>query len=127
MMRAILGIALGAGSEFETTVVESGADALRHFAQFGADFVILDVWMPELDGPATLAQLRQIPGGASVPVAFLSAKDDPEEIAALRALGVVAVLQKPFDLVEFPNIIKLQIARSRQGAVRPDGGSDIHG
>lgn len=61
------------------------------------DAVLLDVMMPGLDGPATLAQLRTIPAVTTLPVVFLTAKAYPREVEALRALGAVGVLPKPFD------------------------------
>jgi CheY-like chemotaxis protein len=61
------------------------------------DAILLDVVMPRLDGPATLARLRADDRLSAIPVAFLTAHgDDPEECAALLALGAVAVIAKPF-------------------------------
>jgi two-component system OmpR family response regulator len=59
--------------------------------------IVLDVMMPGLDGPGTLARLRADPRTAKVPVVFLTAKAMPAEVARLRELGAVGVLVKPFD------------------------------
>lgn len=84
---------------FEVRACGSGKDAVAvaRSGAFAPDLVLLDVMMPDLDGPATLAQLRTIPAVASTPVVFLTAKAQPREVAALRALGAVDVLAKPFD------------------------------
>ena len=70
------------------------------------DVVLLDVMMPGLDGPATLAALRASEKTASIPVVFLTAKAMPDEIARLYGLGVRGVLQKPFDPMTLPAQLK---------------------
>ncbi|MFN8723426.1 MAG: response regulator [Rhodospirillales bacterium] len=84
---------------FDVRACASGAEAvaLARTGTFAADLVLLDVMMPGLDGPATLAQLRTIPAVTTLPVVFLTAKAYPREVEALRALGAVGVLPKPFD------------------------------
>ena len=53
-----------------------------------------------MDGPATLAALRAEPATARTPVVFLTAHDDPDVLARLRAHDVAGVLAKPFDVSE---------------------------
>jgi DNA-binding response OmpR family regulator len=80
---------------------EDGEAGLRAAAADPPDAILLDVVMPGLDGPATLARLRSDARLATVPVAFLTARgDDPGERAALVALGAVAVIPKPFTVPE---------------------------
>lgn len=74
-----------------------GAEALDRVDGFAPDIVLLDVMMPEMDGPQTLAALRARERWADVPVVFLTAKVSPEETEALRALGAAGVLAKPFE------------------------------
>lgn len=61
------------------------------------DAVLLDVMMPGLDGPTTLARLREGPLPAETPVVFLTAKIQPADRARLNALGAAGVIAKPFD------------------------------
>lgn len=98
------------------TVTSSGADAVNAFTNDGADLVVLDVNMPEMDGPQTLAKIRGCPGGDSVPIVFLSATDDPAEIEHLRALGAAQVITKPFDIIKFPEAVRRILQISRAGA-----------
>lgn len=75
----------------------SGRAALAIAAEWRPDLILLDVMMPEMDGPATLAALRAQPATADVAVAFITARAgraDGDRLAALGACGVVA---KPFD------------------------------
>lgn len=118
MTRAIIGIALESTGEFVATLCHSGAEALQQYQLKGADLIILDVHMPGLDGPQVLQQLMSGPVPLQTPVIFLSAKDDPAEIQQLRNLGVVDVLQKPFDIAEFPNRIH-QIINKHKATILP--------
>jgi CheY-like chemotaxis protein len=60
--------------------------------------ILLDVVMPDPDGPETLSRLRGNALTAGIPVVFLTGvADAEEERAKLSALGAVGVLAKPFD------------------------------
>ncbi len=75
-----------------------GADALdlfrRHRPEIGV--VLLDVRMPRLDGPATLAAIRKI--DPQVPCCFMSGFSADYSEEELLALGAVRVFDKPFRL-----------------------------
>jgi CheY-like chemotaxis protein len=82
---------------WRAVAVQDGADAVDAAVREAPDAILLDVVMPGVDGPQTLGRLRADPRVAGIPVAFLTARgDDPDEHAALLALGAVAVLAKPF-------------------------------
>jgi serine/threonine-protein kinase RsbW len=81
--------------------------------------VLLDVRMPGLDGPATLAALRQI--NPHVRALFVSGDTGVYTPEALLGLGAEAVLRKPFDLTEVCRAVGGSLARQprdRPGAVR---------
>jgi two-component system, OmpR family, response regulator len=61
------------------------------------DAVLLDVVMPQLDGRRVLEALRANPSTRNLPVIFLSAINDRQEIELLLALGAIRVIPKPFD------------------------------
>jgi CheY-like chemotaxis protein len=75
----------------------SGLDALELAHADRPDAIVLDVMMPDLDGPGTLARLRADPATADIPVLFLTAKAQASDRAELESLGAEAVLTKPFD------------------------------
>jgi CheY-like chemotaxis protein len=98
LVHELVRMALEGQAGWEIRCAASGAEAIALAAADPPDAVLLDVEMPELDGPATLAALRRDPACARVPVLFLTAHEDPAELAALRALGAAGVLAKPFQL-----------------------------
>jgi CheY-like chemotaxis protein len=59
------------------------------------DLILMDVMMPEIDGPAALRLLRE--GGSNVPVVFMTARVQSHEVANYIALGAAGVISKPFD------------------------------
>jgi CheY-like chemotaxis protein len=91
-------MALEGQAGWQIRCAASGAEAVALAAAERPDAILLDVEMPELDGPATVARLRAEPACAQTPVVFLTAHDDPGELARLHALGVSGVLPKPFDV-----------------------------
>ncbi len=96
-LRTIAQLALETVGGFEVMIFESGEDAVRDTPAFGPDMILLDVMMPGIDGPATMAALRAVPELADVPIAFLTAKVMPAEVKYLKSLGAAAVIPKPFD------------------------------
>lgn len=96
-IRAVAEIALESVGGFSVRLCADGAAALAALPEFAPDLVMLDVMMPGMDGPATLAELRKLPEGAAVPVIFMTAKVQQSEIEGYRKLGAAGVIAKPFD------------------------------
>lgn len=95
-------MALEDNAGWEVQCATSGAEAVAAAPSLAPDAVLLDVEMPDMDGPATVAALRAQPATARTPILFLTGHDDPAERARLAALDVVGVLSKPFDFAELP-------------------------
>jgi len=85
------------------TAVSSGADALAEAAASPPDAILLDVMMPGLDGPSTLAELQRNDQLAHIPVIFLTAKARSAQHDSLLRLGAIGVLVKPFDPMQLAN------------------------
>jgi len=96
-IQAVAQIALEAVGGFELKVCSGGEEAVAAATGFAPDLLLLDVMMPGMDGPTTLAELRKLPGLESTPVIFMTAKVQPQEIAHFKSLGAVEVIAKPFD------------------------------
>lgn len=82
---------------FTVEACNSGQEMLDKAIAFKPDLILLDVMMPNLDGPATLAQLRKLPELVNTPAAFMTAKVQPKEVENFLALGAIGVIPKPFD------------------------------
>ena len=75
----------------------SGKEALASAPRFAPDLILLDVIMQDMDGPKTLRAIREQDNISAIPVIFLTANAQPDEIAEYRALGALDVIVKPFD------------------------------
>ena len=96
-IRTIAEMALQMVGGYAVRACDGGEAALAAVQEFKPQLIVLDVMMPGMDGPTTLGRLRALPAAANAPVVFLTAKVQPEEVTALRALGAVEVVAKPFD------------------------------
>jgi len=96
-IREVVDVSLGLDPEFKMRACASGADALVTAAEWSPSIILLDVMMPLMDGPTTLANLRKNPRTAHIPVVFLTARTQTDEIEQYISLGAQGVLSKPFN------------------------------
>jgi CheY-like chemotaxis protein len=97
LIRQIAQIGLGLGG-LRTLAAENGTEGMAMAASERPDAILLDVVMPDPDGPKTLDGLRRDAQTAGIPVIFLTGLADAEdERAKLAALGADGVIAKPFD------------------------------
>lgn len=96
-IRAVAKLALQSVGGFELTSCASGQEALDSVAQAVPDLIMLDVMMPGMDGPSTLLELRKRKETAGVPVIFMTAATQADEVRGLMDLGAIGVIAKPFD------------------------------
>ncbi len=105
-IRRVGEVSLRAVGRFRVLLACNGLEALELVALERPDVILLDVMMPELDGPGTLLRLRADEATRDIPVIFLTARVQPEEVTAYLAMGAVAVIRKPFDPVALPNEVR---------------------
>ena len=105
-IRTVARMSLEAVGGFAVLGCSSGSEALARIEEFGPDLILLDVMMPGMDGLETLAALRLLPGAAEVPVVFMTAKVQAEEVARYRQSGAVDVIAKPFDPMALPATVR---------------------
>jgi two-component system, sensor histidine kinase and response regulator len=79
---------------------DSGEKALELYPEFKPNLVLLDVMMPGIDGFETCRQLKKLYGDKAVPVIFITAKNDSDDVVAGLAAGGVDYLPKPFNAKE---------------------------
>jgi CheY-like chemotaxis protein len=111
-IRRIAHLALGRVGAMEVFEATCGAEGLRKAQDAQPDAILLDVMMPGLDGPSTLAALRSNPVTAAIPVIFLTAKAMLSELDGLRDLGVAGVLTKPFDPMALAGQVRAALRES---------------
>lgn len=97
-IRTVTQIALETIGGFALKTCHSGQEALDTVAGgYTPNLILLDVMMPTMDGPSTLAALRKLASTANTPAVFMTAKVQAAEVAHYKSLGAIGVVAKPFD------------------------------
>jgi two-component system, OmpR family, response regulator len=81
------------------TAFEGPRAALEGMAAAQPDLILMDVMMPEMDGPTALKMLKKQDGVSHIPVVFMTARVQPHELRDYMALGAAGVISKPYDPV----------------------------
>jgi CheY-like chemotaxis protein len=96
-IREVAALSLEATAGWEILTASSGAEGMAIAALEKPDAILMDVMMPEVDGPTTFGKMQQNPTIADIPVLLLTAKVQGVDQRRFANLGVTAVLFKPFD------------------------------
>jgi two-component system sensor histidine kinase/response regulator len=93
---------------YDVVLAKSGEEALAAFAERAPDCVLLDVRMPGMDGFETCRRLRALPGGADVPIIFLTASRDVDTFDTAQGVGADDFVTKPVQPTEM--VMRVQTA-----------------
>jgi CheY-like chemotaxis protein len=85
---------------YQLNVAQNGKQALDVVKKVKPDLILLDVMMPEMDGFEACIHLKADPETADIPVIFLTAKIETEDIVKGFDLGAVDYVTKPFNPTE---------------------------
>ena len=117
-IREVVELSLGLDPAFTVKSCASGGDALATISQWRPDLILCDVMMPVMDGPATLARLRETPETARIPVVFMTARAQAREMEHFKSLGAVGVIAKPFDPMTLATFVRRQLHTAGISALR---------
>lgn len=109
-IRKFLDIALRAQG-YKVLQAENGQQGLELLALQGADLVILDLGLPDLDGFDVLSELRS---WSSAPVIVLSVRADEEEKVKLLDAGANDYVTKPFSVQELMARIRVLLRQAQR-------------
>lgn len=106
---------------YEVRAARSGGEALAVARQWAPDLVVLDVMLPDLDGFEVTRQLRG--QGLSLPVVFLTARDQIQDKLTGLTIGGDDYITKPFSLEELIARVRIVLRRTRAD---PEGQQEDH-
>jgi CheY-like chemotaxis protein len=104
--RSIFSMSLGLLGGAEVIEAGNGPAGIAVAARENPDVIILDLLMPGMDGSQTFLELKNRPDTSSIPVIFMTVKGMFSEFDALKSLGALAVIAKPFDPTTLTQQIK---------------------
>ena len=118
-LRNALVIALSSAGH-DAAACPDGAAALEEFGRHRPDLVVLDVMMPRKSGYDVCREIRGM--DADVPILFLTAKAEEEDVVLGLGLGADDFISKPFRVGELLARIAAALRRAaKNGSVRVDG------
>jgi CheY-like chemotaxis protein len=112
-IREVAALTLETMGDFDVLTAGNGFSGLESAAVFDPHVILLDVMMPEVDGPATLAMLRENATTRDIPVIFMTAKVQAADRRTLSAHDVLGIIAKPFD----PMTLAAEVNALLNGAV----------
>src|ERR1051326_3016281 len=110
---------------YHAMAVESGEDCCRELQQESYELVLLDVWLPGMDGLETLARIQEIPFGLRPTVVIISGHGTIETAVKATKLGAFDFLEKPLTIEKVTVVIhnavqqkrlELELARIKQSS-----------
>lgn len=111
--------------EYRLFTAFTGAEALESIRENEIDLVLMDIMMPELDGIAATAKLRE---EFNIPVILLTAKSESADKVLGLNVGADDYITKPFDPVEVQARVRSQLRRYMHlgGQTKSEPSSDIY-
>ncbi|MCG2583301.1 diguanylate cyclase domain-containing protein [Massilia sp. TS11] len=94
---------------YQTFVADHGERALSIARRVHPDLILLDVVMPGLDGITTCQRLKAHPATAQIPVIFMSAKNEADDVVAGFDSGAVDYIAKPLRMAEVCARVRTQL------------------
>ncbi len=91
---------------FEVIEARNGLEAVEKAQQDPPDLIVLDIKMPRMNGYEACRRLKEIDGLRDVPILFLSAKGQRQEIEEGMSLGAADYILKPFAPEELISKVK---------------------
>lgn len=98
---------------YSVVIATNGKQALESVGKTMPDLILLDVMMPEMDGFETCKALKENPEYSDIPVLFLTAKVETEDIVRGFELGAVDYITKPFNTSELLARVHTHLALRR--------------
>lgn len=93
-------------NDYEVTPTPSGEVALKYLEKMKTDLILLDIFMPEMDGFEVLKLIKSNPKTENIPVIFLTGTAEIDMEASCLSKGVDDFVTKPFD----PVVLRRRIA-----------------
>lgn len=96
-VRTVVELTIDAMSDYKIKTCDNGKKLLESVEEYAPDLILLDVMMPEMDGPTTFSNLQSSEKTKDIPVIFMTAKAQVHEVEKFKEVGALGVITKPFD------------------------------
>ena len=115
-IREIVALSLEVMGGWSGLSADRGAGGLKLAREHHPDVVLLDVMMPEMDGPTMFSRMQVDPALRDIPVVLLTAKVQVGHVQVWDSLPVAGVIPKPFNPATLSAEIDQLVAAHRRAA-----------
>ena len=114
---------------YQCFAVDSGEACLSELARESYEAVLLDIWMPGLDGLTTLSRIQELPAGSRPAVIMISGHGNIETAVKATKLGAYDFVEKPLTIDKVSLVLKnavqqrrmdLELQRLRDDTAQPE-------
>jgi CheY-like chemotaxis protein len=115
-IREIVALSLEVMGGWSVLTADRGGSGLEMARAHRPDVVLLDVMMPEMDGPTMFSRMQLEPALRDIPVVLLTAKVQVGHVQVWDSLPVAGVIPKPFNPATLSTEIDALVAEHRKYA-----------
>jgi two-component system, NtrC family, nitrogen regulation response regulator NtrX len=98
---------------YQCTAVESGEACLNELSRESYEAVLLDIWMPGIDGLSTLARIQELPPGSRPAVVMISGHGSVETAVRATKLGAFDFVEKPLTIEKVSLVLRNAVQQRR--------------
>jgi DNA-binding response OmpR family regulator len=113
--RAIISLVLERGG-YKVVTAADGAEGLSRFKDCKPDLVVLDGFLPDIDGYEVCRRMRALPGGKKVPILLCTVRSALSTVAAGFEAGATGYVLKPFEMEELLESVAEALKKARPDA-----------
>lgn len=124
-IRRIAEISLKKLGPWQVEMAGSGRELLNLLKQGKPDLLILDVMMPEMDGPTTFRAVKEQFPDFHIPVIFMTAKVMSHEVDEYLNLGAAGVICKPFNPKDLADDVRKICASWEANNANSDSNAEV--
>jgi two-component system sensor histidine kinase/response regulator len=96
--------------KYQIYVAQNGFQAVQMANEVNPDLILLDIMMPEMDGFEACAELKKSPKTRDIPIIFLTAKAETDDVIKGFELGAADYVTKPFKASELLARVRTQLS-----------------
>ena len=100
---------------YDTFLAVNGRDGVNAARKQKPDLILMDMALPEMDGWDATQRIREDPETKHIPMVALTVHTLPRERKRALDAGVDAYLSKPFDAVQFLQVVESTLKSSKNG------------
>jgi putative two-component system response regulator len=99
---------------YRVMIAGNGVEALAKIKQDLPNIILCDVGMPEMDGFTFFQHVRENPKWTKIPIVFVTAHSNREDILRGKRMGAEDYLLKPFEIDELLSVLQAKLSRNQE-------------